>query len=178
MQVWISTHICCCCSIAAGVTQASVDQSLLVNIFTGKRQRYTQGKRMSQVVSIVVTSRFEEARKEFISQAKIPDSSEGGIFGSKSFSVSFDESAGEIAAQGRLPDEVVSAFVKIQEKYGGKLFYEGEALEEIDDPVVEEAGRREKLLIILGIVFFPVTMLYLLLRLVIWLPFKLWKITR
>ena len=133
---------------------------------------------MSQVVSIVVESGFEEACKAFNTAADIPGPNEEGFVDCEDFIVSYDESAGEIVAQGHLSDEVVSAFFMIRDQYGGRLFYEGEAWDGQDGQVVEAASRREKMWIMLGILFFPLTLVYLLLRLVVWVPYKLWKFTR
>ena len=133
---------------------------------------------MSQVVSISVPMHFEEACAMFRNEANIADSNGKDYSDCHEFMVFYDETSNEIRCEGNLPDTIFSALVKVKERFGGKLFYEGEEWNEKDDEIIDEASLKEKTWIILAIIFFPVTLIYLLLRAIVWVPYKIWKATR
>jgi hypothetical protein len=58
------------------------------------------------------------------------------------------------------------------------LFYEGEEWHEEEGEVVNEGKPLGKIWFSLSIIFFPITLMYLLLRAIVWIPFKVWKATR
>lgn len=133
---------------------------------------------MSQVISIRVPEHYEEACVAFQKETNLADvngltESEG-----QKFMVSYDKSAHEIQCEGDFPDSVFSALVMVKDQFGGKLFYEEEEWNEDYVEVVDEAGSLNKIWLILAIIFFPVTLVYLLIRVVVWVPFKVWKATR
>ena len=133
---------------------------------------------MSQVVSVRVPKHFKDACAEFRNEANIEISNSEDYSDCHDFVVFYDESTQEIRCEGNFPDSVFSALVKVRDRFSGKLFYEGEEWNEKENEFVDEAGPLEKVWLILAIVFFPVTLVYLLLRAVIWVPFKIWKATR
>ena len=133
---------------------------------------------MSQVVSVRVPMHFKEACAEFRNEANLANTNREDCSGSHDFMVFYDESTQEIRCEGDFPDSVFSAFVKVRDRFGGNLFYEGEEWNEGENEVVDRAGPLEKLWLIIAIAFFPVTLIYLFLRAVIWVPFKIWKATR
>jgi len=92
--------------------------------------------------------------------------------------VFYDESFHEIRCEGNFPDSVFSALVKVKEKFGGKLFYEEVEWNKEGDEEVDEAGLMGKIWMVFAIIFFPVTIVYFLFRIVFWIPFKAWKATR
>ena len=131
---------------------------------------------MSQVVSVVVKSHFEQACSMFRDEADISDNIDNSYSDCGDFIVVYDESLGEIRCEGHLSDSVISSLITVKDQFGGKLFYEGEVWNE--DEVIEEESPIKKTWIILAIVIFPVTLIYLILRIVIWVPYKLWKATK
>ncbi|WP_200382734.1 hypothetical protein [Thiococcus pfennigii] len=133
---------------------------------------------MSQVISIKVPEHYEEACVAFQKEMDLADVNGLNESAGQKFMVSYDKSAYEIQCEGDFPDSVFSALVMVKDQFGGKLFYEGEEWNEKDGEVVEEAGSLEKIWIILAIVFFPIALIYLLIRVVVWIPFKVWKATR
>ncbi len=128
---------------------------------------------MSQVVSIRVPEHYEEACTEFQREASVGGSNEG-ITTSQDFTVFYDESLNEIRCEGNYPDSIFSALVNIRDKFDGKLFYEGEEWHE----EINESNLVGKIMIVLAVIFFPITLVYLLIRIVFWIPFKVWKATR
>jgi hypothetical protein len=132
---------------------------------------------MSQVVSIRVPENYAEACAAFQRETSA-DNCKDNIFTSPDFTVFYDESLHEIRCEGNYPESVFFALVKIRDQFGGKLFYEGEEWNEEDGDEVAEAGLLEKALIVLAIIFFPITLVYLLLRIILWIPFKIWRATR
>ncbi len=133
---------------------------------------------MSQVVSIKVPANFEQACFEFRNKANISDAHGKDCSDCKDFMIFYDTTLHEIRCEGSFPDSVFSALVEVKDRFDGKLFYEGEEWDERDDESVNESSPLEKLWIIFAIVFFPVTLIYLLLRVVVWVPFKIWRATR
>lgn len=133
---------------------------------------------MSQVVSIKVPAHFENACAEFQNLANIPDADGEDCWYCDGFMVVFDKISHEIRCEGSFPDSLFSALVKVKEQFGGQLLYEGEEWNEKGDEAVAESNSLGKIWIILAIVFFPVTLIYLLLRILVWAPFKIWKATR
>jgi len=132
---------------------------------------------MSQVVSIRVPEHYEKACAEFRRKASADISNEANSAGSE-FMVFYDESFHEIRCEGNFPDSVFSALVKVKEKFGGKLFYEGVEWNKEGDEEVDEAGLMGRIWMVFAIIFFPVTIVYFLFRIVFWIPFKAWKATR
>ena len=132
---------------------------------------------MSQVLSVRVPGHFEEACAKFRNEANIADTKGEDYSAFHEFMVFYDEASNEIRCEGNFPDTVFSALVKVKTDFNGKLFYEGEEWNE-EDEVVDKASFLEKTWIILSIVFFPVTLIYLLLRATVWIPFKIWKSTK
>ncbi len=133
---------------------------------------------MSQVISIKVPSHYEEACAEFRKEMKTADRRGYNKSAEHEFMIFYDESAHEIRCEGNIPDSVFSALIKVKGQFDGKLFYEGEEWSEEDGEVVDEASPMEKAWIILAIIFFPVTLIYLFVRAIVWVPFKIWKATR
>ncbi|HEC19568.1 MAG TPA: hypothetical protein ENI97_09510 [Gammaproteobacteria bacterium] len=133
---------------------------------------------MSQVISIRVPEHYEEACAEFRKETDTADGNGSNKSVEHEFIIFYDDSAHEIRCEGNIPDSVFSALVRVKDLFGGKLFYEGEEWREEDDQAVTEARPLEKVWLILAIIFFPVTLIYLLLRVVVWVPFKVWKATR
>ena len=133
---------------------------------------------MSQVVSVRVPMFFKEACVEFQNETNIADTNGKVYSDCHEFMVFYDESTCEIRCEGNFPDSVFTALVKIKERFDGKLLYEGEEWNVEENEVSDEAGSLEKTWLILAIIFFPVTLIYLLLRAIVWLPFKIWKATR
>jgi hypothetical protein len=133
---------------------------------------------MSQVISIRVPEHYEEACAAFQKEMDLADVNGLNESSGQLFMVSYDKSANEIQCEGDFPDSIFSALVMVKDQFGGKLFYEGEEWNENDDEVVEEAGSLTKLRSVLAIIFFPITLIYLLIRVVVWVPFKVWKATR
>jgi hypothetical protein len=133
---------------------------------------------MSQVISIRVPEPYEEACAAF--QKEIDHADINGLNKSvgQKFIISYDKAAHVIQCEGDLPDSVFSALVIVKDQFGGKLFYEGEEWNENDGEVADEAGPLEKIWIVLATIFFPITLIYLLIRIVVWVPFKIWKATR
>lgn len=133
---------------------------------------------MSQVLSLKITANFDEACSEFRKEAGIADTDSHGYSYCGEFMVFYDSAAMKIRCEGDHPDSVFSALKKTQERYGGTLFYEGEEWDGDSAETVTEAGRWDKVWIAFAIAFFPITLIYLLLRTLIWLPYKIWKETR
>jgi len=131
---------------------------------------------MSQVISIKLPSHFKEACIEFQRELEVLGIKNN--YKCEDFLISFDGESGEIRCEGAFPDSVYSALKKINKKYDGKLFYEDEEWEEGHEEQVEEMSNLEKIKIIILIIFFPVTLIYLFLRALVWVPFKIWKATR
>ncbi len=131
---------------------------------------------MSQVISVTVPDNFSEACSAFQKEADITCSDGSEFSDCHEFMVFYDKSAREIRCEGNYPDSVFSALVNVKEQFNGKLFYEGEEWNQNED--VGKASTLEKFWLILAIVFFPVTLIYLLLRAVVWVPYKIWKLTR
>jgi hypothetical protein len=92
--------------------------------------------------------------------------------------VFYNDSSREIQCEGRIPDAILDALVEVNDLYGGKLLYEGAEWDEDNEQEVDEAKPREKVWLVLAIIFFPITLLYLLLRLIVWVPIMFWKATR
>ena len=133
---------------------------------------------MSQVIFTRVPSQYEEACAEFRKEMKFSGKSNPRGFAEQDFIIHLDESAHEIRCEGRIPDSVFSALILVKDRFKGKLFYEGKEWSEKDGEVVEKVSRMEKAGIILAIVFFPFTLIYLLIRAVVWVPYSVWKATR
>jgi hypothetical protein len=133
---------------------------------------------MSQVISIRVPDNYEEACVAFKKEIDLADSNGLNETEKRRFMVSYDNSAHEIQCEGDFPDSVFSALVMVKDQFGGKLFYEGVEWKENESEVVEGVGPHNKIWIILGIIFFPITLVYLFIRVVVWVPFKIWKATR
>ncbi len=127
---------------------------------------------MSQVISIKVPANFDDACAMFRNEAGITGTN------NKEFMIFYDSTTKEIRCEGSYPDSILLALEKTKDQFGGTLFYEGEEWTIDLGEKVEEASTLEKARIILMIVFFPVTIVYLLLRTFIWLPYKIWKETR
>lgn len=132
---------------------------------------------MSQVVSIRVLVHFEEACAKFRNETNIADTKGKDYSDCQDFMVFYDGRSHEIRCEGNFPDSVFSTLIKVKDRFGGKLFYEGEEWNE-EAEVVNESSSLKKTWIIFAIVFFPITLIYLLLRVVVWVPFKIWKATR
>ncbi len=132
---------------------------------------------MSQVVSLSVTGNYDKASAEFRNLIS-EDSGEEANSTGKDFEVFYDELGKEIRCEGDYPDSVFSSLVKIKLQYGGKLLYEGEEWIGEDEEEVDQTGVMGKILIVLALIFFPLTIVYLLLRALLWLPYKLWKATK
>ena len=66
----------------------------------------------------------------------------------------------------------------IKDRFDGELFYERKKWREKDDENVEEAGSMEKAWIVLANIFFPLTLLFLFIRAVVWVPYRIWKTIR
>ncbi len=134
---------------------------------------------MSQVISIRVPSRYDEACAEFQKEAGVEVKEGLNKSGNHVYMVSYLKSSHEIECQGDYPDSVFNAMLKVKESFGGKLFYEGEEwnIEEKLEPVTK-AGTIEKIWVVLCVLFFPITIAYLLFRLFIWIPYKVWRLTR
>ncbi len=120
---------------------------------------------------------FEEACMMFRNEANIADTHGKDYSDCHDFLVFYDQTAHEIRCEGNFPDTVFSALIKVKERFNGKLFYEGEEWND-ENNVIDEASLTEKTWSILAIIFFPVTLIYLLFRIVVWVPFKIWKATR
>ncbi|MCG5513749.1 hypothetical protein [Ectothiorhodospira shaposhnikovii] len=133
---------------------------------------------MSQVVSIRVPEHYEEACTMFQKEANLAHKSIIEKSVECEFMVFFDESSYEIRCEGKIPDSVFSALVNVKDMFGGRLFYEEEEWNAEDGEVASEAKPLEKILIVLAIIFFPITLIYILLRVIVWIPFKVWKATR
>ena len=133
---------------------------------------------MSQVVSVKVPMHFKEACAELQNEAGIENTNGEDFSDCHDFMVFYDESTHEIRCEGNFPDSVFSALVKVRDQFGGELLYEGEEWNERENEIIDEAGSLEKVWLILAIVFFPITLIYLLLRAMVWVPFKIWKATR
>ena len=133
---------------------------------------------MSQVVSIVVTSSFDEACALFRDEADVSDMKRDDYPDCGEYIVVYDKEAHEIRCEGRLSNAAISALTTVRDRFGGKLLHEGVELNESGDEIIEEASPKEKMWIILAIVFFPVTLIYLFLRIVIWVPYKIWEATK
>lgn len=133
---------------------------------------------MSQVISVRVPASFAEACAEFRNQAEIIHTDDSECSVHKDFMVCYDHAVREIRCEGNLPDLVYSALETIKERYGGTLFYEGEELNAEDEQNVAEATSMGKIWIILMIIFFPISLIYLVLRTFVWLPYRIWKDTR
>ncbi len=94
------------------------------------------------------------------------------------FMIFYDDDFYEIRCEGNFPDSVFSALIKVKSLFGGKLFYEGEEWNGEDVEAVTKAKPLEKMWLVLAIIFFPITLIYLFLRITILVPFRLWKATR
>jgi len=133
---------------------------------------------MSQVVSIRVLSHFDEACAAFRKESDIADTIGKHYSDCKDFMVFYDTAAREIRCEGILPDSAFSALQKTKEQFGGTLFYEGEEWKEDHAEEPEEANTSGKIWIVLMVVFFPITLIYILFRTVFWVPYRIWKETR
>ena len=133
---------------------------------------------MSQVVSIRVSEYYKEACAAFQKEIDLADQGGTNRAVGRKFMIFYDESSCEIRCEGDYPDSFVSALIKVKDKFGGKLFYEGEEWNEKEDEVLSKAKPLEKILVLLAIIFFPVTMVYVLLRLIVWVPYKFWRATK
>jgi hypothetical protein len=133
---------------------------------------------MSQVISVRVPDHYEEACAAFQNEVNLVDVVDLIESTGKKFIVSYDKSAYKIECQGDIPDSVFSALVMVKDQFNGKLYYEGEEWNVNNVEAIEEAGSLEKIWIILAIIFFPITLVYLLIRVVIWVPYKVWKATK
>lgn len=133
---------------------------------------------MSQVISIRVPERYREACTAFRGDANLADKHGKDKSDEQEFVIYYDQSSYEIRCEGNIPDSVFSALVKVRDRFGGQLFYEGEEWNEEDNEIVNEAKPLEKMWIALAIIFFPITVVYLILRVFVWAPFKVWKATR
>ena len=132
---------------------------------------------MSQVLSVKVESRFAEACAFFKKKKKIEDNSDEVNLDCGGFIVSFDESENEICCEGNVSELAYEALEKVKAKFDGSFLYEGVNIESLDEGNVPEASIWGKFWIILAIVFFPITLVYLFVRM-LWIFFKLWKETR
>ena len=131
---------------------------------------------MSQVISIRIPEQhYKEACAAFHKEVDLNDINN---LPEKALNVVFDESTHEIICEGLCSDALIAALVKVKDQFDGKMFYEGEEWDEKGSEVVNEAGSIEKMWIFLAIIFFPVTLIYLFLRAVVWAPYKIWKATR
>jgi len=133
---------------------------------------------MSQVVSIRVPEYYKEACAAFQNEIDLADQGATNRTVGRKFMIFYDESSCEIRCEGDFPDSVFSALLKVKDRFGGKLFHEGEEWNEKEDELVNKAKPLEKIWIMLAITFFPVTMIYVLLRLIVWVPYKFWKATK
>ncbi len=133
---------------------------------------------MSQVVSIKVPSHFNAACVDFRNEANISDQNGKDYSECKDFIVFYDTTAREIRCEGSFPDSVFFALEKTKERFGGTLFYEGEEWNEDYEEKIKEESTLGKIWIVLMIVFFPITLIYIFFRAVIWVPYKIWKETR
>lgn len=132
---------------------------------------------MGQVVSVKVTPNFEQACSVFRNEANISESNDRAFTGGDDLVIIYDETAHEIRCEGHLSDSVISALIEVKEQFGGKLFYEGEEFDDNDDIEGGESSVREIAWIVLSVIFFPITLIYLFLRILVWLPLKTWKTT-
>lgn len=133
---------------------------------------------MSQIISIRVPEHYKEACAAFRNDTNLAENSDINESEEHEFIIFYDESSYEIRCEGNIPDSVFFALIKVKGLFGGKLFYEGEEWDEEDGEIVNEAEPLEKMWIALAIIFFPITLIYLLLRVIVWVPFKFWKATR
>ena len=130
---------------------------------------------MSQVISIRVPEHYEDACAAFQKEVDLDAVND---FVERGFMFFYDESIYEIRCEGLIPDSIFSALVKVKGQFDGKLFYEGQEWNDLECELVEKAGLLEKIWIVLAVLFFPITIIYFLLRVFIWVPFKIWKSTR
>ena len=133
---------------------------------------------MSQVVSITVPSHFDEACAEFRKEADIADKNGKHYSDCKDFMVFYDTAAREIRCEGSFSNSVFLSLQKTKQRFGGTLFYEGEEWNEDHAEEPEEASTLGKMWIVLMVVFFPITLIYLFFRTVVWIPYRIWKETR
>ncbi len=133
---------------------------------------------MSQTVSIKLPSHFHEACAEFRNEADIADTNGNDYSDCGDFMVFYNSEDNEIMCEGRYPDSVVSALEKIKERFEGTLFLEGEEWNPDSEEQVEEASVLGKIWIFLMIPFFPITLIVLFFRTIVWLPYKIWKATK
>jgi hypothetical protein len=134
---------------------------------------------MSQVISIKVPEHcYTKACAAFQKEVHLGDKKGLHECGEQRFMIFYDENFHEIRCEGNFPDSVFSSLVKINEQFGGKLLYEGEEWHEENDEVVNEGKPLRRIWVFLSIIFFPVTLLYVLLRTIVWIPYKVWKSTR
>jgi hypothetical protein len=134
---------------------------------------------MSQVISIKVPEHcYTKACAAFQKEVHLGGKKGLHECGEQRFMIFYDENFHEIRCEGNFPDSVFSSLVKINEQFGGKLLYEGEEWHEENDEVVNEGKPLRRIWVFLSIIFFPVTLLYVLLRTIVWIPYKVWKSTR
>lgn len=133
---------------------------------------------MSQVISIRLPEHYEEACAVFQKEADLADINGLNESEGHEFMVSYNKLVHEIQCEGELPASVLSALLMVKEQFGGKLFYEAEEWNEDFGEIVDEAGPLNKTWLILAILFFPISLVYLFIRVVVWVPFKIWKATR
>ncbi len=133
---------------------------------------------MSQVISIKVPCQYEEACAEFQKELFNSSCTSNDDSAEQDFIITYDESAHEIQCEGNISDLVFSALMLIKDRFDGELFYERKKWREKDDENVEEAGSMEKAWIVLANIFFPLTLLFLFIRAVVWVPYRIWKAIR
>ena len=130
---------------------------------------------MSQVISLRVDGDFKKACEIFRNEAKLTENPNENNRDSNKFLISYDASEKEISIEGDYPERLLTALLKVEELCGGDLLYEGEEWDEDRQESNNEASLLQKTGIIIMVIFFPVTLFFLLVRAIIWVPYQLWK---